>query len=257
LRLGELFQGDKKIDSDSHNRILQCVQVLMHQETKVDDVFLHSCNENFSHMLERKRNEMQAVEKDEETFSSQPDDLLVLRQLRGRVQLGEIDLEGEDEDLDKAVGSKEKNEFVSRLDRICQLTGYSDPIYAEACVTVHDFDILLEILIINQTEHTLQNLSVELYTSGDLKLVERPQAHTLAPYTYISIQANIKVSSTESGVIFGNISYDIASTSSKEKNIVVMNSIHMDIVDYIAPAFCTLTDFRKMWAEFEWENKIV
>ena len=29
-----------------------------------------------------------------------------------------------------------------------------------------------------------------------------------------------------------------------------------DIMDYICPASCSDTDFRAMWAEFEWENKV-
>merc|ERR1711974_294561 len=27
--------------------------------------------------------------------------------------------------------------------------------------------------------------------------------------------------------------------------------------DYIVPAYCSDTEFRQMWAEFEWENKVV
>ena len=44
--------------------------------------------------------------------------------------------------------------------------------------------------------------------------------------------------------------------SGTQKTIVVLNSIHMDIVDYIAPQTCSAMDFRNMWAEFEWENKV-
>ena len=36
---------------------------------------------------------------------------------------------------------------------------------------------------------------------------------------------------------------------------VVLNDIHIDIMDYISPASCHDVMFRAMWAEFEWENK--
>ena len=36
----------------------------------------------------------------------------------------------------------------------------------------------------------------------------------------------------------------------------MLNDIHIDIMDYIVPASCTDTEFRQMWAEFEWENKV-
>ena len=49
--------------------------------------------------------------------------------------------------------------------------------------------------------------------------------------------------------------YDIAG-SSGDRNCVVLNNIHIDIMDYIAPATCTDEEFRKMWVEFEWENKV-
>lgn len=35
-----------------------------------------------------------------------------------------------------------------------------------------------------------------------------------------------------------------------------MNDIHVDIMDYIYPTECTDEEFRQMWVEFEWENKV-
>ena len=52
---------------------------------------------------------------------------------------------------------------------------------------------------------TLQNCTLELATLGDLKLVEKPQPCVLAPYDFCNIKANVKVASTENGIIFGNI----------------------------------------------------
>ena len=52
---------------------------------------------------------------------------------------------------------------------------------------------------------TLQNCTLELATLGDLKLVDRPQPAVLAPKDFCNIKANVKVASTENGIIFGNI----------------------------------------------------
>lgn len=60
--------------------------------------------------------------------------------------------------------------------------GFSDPVYAEACVTVHQYDIVLDVTVTNRTADTLQNLNLELATMGDLKLVERPQNYALRPH---------------------------------------------------------------------------
>jgi coatomer subunit beta len=162
-----------------------------------------------------------------------------------------------DDDISKAIGTQERVDDSSlRLNRIYQLTGFSDPIYAEAYVNIHQYDIVLDVLVINQTTETLQNVSLELATLGDLKLVERPQTYTIAPNDRKQIKANIKVSSTETGIIFGNIVYDIAGVSSSDKNCVILNDIHIDIMDYISSVQCSESKFRQMWAEFEWENKV-
>ena len=67
--------------------------------------------------------------------------------------------------------------------------GFSDPVYAEAYVTVHQYDIVLDVTVINRTTETLQNLCLELATMGDLKLVERPQNYTLGPGAQKSIRS--------------------------------------------------------------------
>ena len=77
----------------------------------------------------------------------------------------------------------------------------------------------------------------------------------LSPNDFANIKANVKVASTENGIIFGNIVYDVGGAGS-DRNVVVLNDIHVDIMDYIVPASCTETEFRSMWAEFEWENKV-
>ncbi|KAI7325391.1 Coatomer, beta subunit, partial [Hortaea werneckii] len=83
---------------------------------------------------------------------------------------------------------------------------------------------------------------------------ERPTTQNLAPLDFLNVQATIKVSSTDTGVIFGNVVYDGA--SSEDSTVVILNDVHVDIMDYIQPANCSETQFRTMWTEFEWENKV-
>lgn len=45
--------------------------------------------------------------------------------------------------LSKATGVDAPD--TGRLSHIYQLSGFADPVYAEACVTVHDYDIVLEV----------------------------------------------------------------------------------------------------------------
>ena len=47
--------------------------------------------------------------------------------------------------------------------------------------------------MVNQTADTLQNVTLELATLGDLRLVEKPQPLTMGPHDFTNIKANVKV----------------------------------------------------------------
>ena len=63
-------------------------------------------------------------------------------------------------------------------------------------------------------------------------------SRSLAIHNSFSHFLHSKVSSTETGIIFGNIVYEVAGAS-LDRNCVVLNDIHIDIMDYISPAYCT------------------
>jgi coatomer subunit beta len=256
VRVGNDQNKSYRMDKDTLERIYLCVKLLAIPEDKVSDIIINA-RSAFTDILREKKTKEQQEQKNREkeiTSASQPDNLLNITQLKGK----KFDaFEFEEEDITKATSNVaySSNASGNKLSRVTQLTGFSDPVYAEAMVTVHQFDILLDVLVVNQTNHTLQNLTLELATVGDLKLCERPQTYTLAPHAKQRIKANIKVSSTETGIIFGNIVYDI-SGAGNETACVILNDVHIDIMDYIAPATCDDMQFRAMWFEFEWENKI-
>ncbi|MCE0480944.1 hypothetical protein HAX54_038253 [Datura stramonium] len=257
LQLGQSYVLPHPIDNDSHDRIVLCIRLLCNTGDEVRKIWLSSCRESFVNMLSDKQlRETEEIKAKAQVSHSQPDDLIDFYHLKSRRGMSQLELEDEvQDDLKRATGEFVKDENdANKLSRVLQLTGFSDPVYAEAYVTVHHYDIVLDVTVINRTKETLQNLCLELATMGDLKLVERPQNYTLAPESSKQIKANIKVSSTETGVIFGNIVYEASNVL--ERTVVVLNDIHIDIMDYISPAVCSESAFRTMWAEFEWENKV-
>ncbi|RLN55104.1 hypothetical protein BBJ29_003484 [Phytophthora kernoviae] len=254
-----------EIDQDSARRILMGVRVLLDPASAqaTHAIITEECRAAYRNLLDtQKAQEAEAARAAAGGADGEPvthaDDLINFRQLRGKKALGSTDIDIDDgADINRALGQQgdgSDNEYAGSMRHVHQLTGFADPVYAEAYVTVHDYDIVLEILVVNRLPQTLTNLSVDLSTIGDLKLVERPQPQTIGPLDQRSIRANIKVSSTETGHIFGTIVYD--SASGAEKTYVNLNDIHLDIMDYIQPATCTDAAFRAMWAEFEWENKV-
>ena len=249
--------GRAGVHADCLDRLSQCARILLDPAVKkvLAPLFLQSGHEAFAAFIaDQRANKLLKSEREKKTTVSQADDLIQFRQLRAQVVQGGIEADLMDaDDISRAVGNESGNDS-NKLKRTYQLTGYSDPVYAEASVTVHDYDIVLELLVINRTPNTLTNLAVELATMGDLKLVERPQSHTIGPLDQRTVRANIKVSSTETGHIFGTIVFDNSSTA--QKTYVQLNDIQLDIMDYIRPAECKSEEFRSMWAEFEWENKV-
>ncbi|KIJ10292.1 hypothetical protein PAXINDRAFT_164290 [Paxillus involutus ATCC 200175] len=256
IRVGQSKFVTAAIDEDSNERILSCIQTLseLHGHAEVNDMFLRDTRAAYGKMLgaqEKRAAEEKEAEGTKETIV-QVDDLLNFRQFSKKSADDPINYA---DDLGKATGAGEVHEdFISNLSKISQLTGFSDPIYAEAYVKMHRFDIpLAHVLLVNQTPNILQNLCLDFATLGGLKLVERPAVYTIAPHGFQSIKATIKVSSTETGVIFGSILWEGPGLA---ESCVILNDIHIDIMDYIEPAYCSETQFRNMWTEFEWENRV-
>ncbi|KAG8848236.1 coatomer subunit beta [Tulasnella sp. 330] len=222
IRVGQSKYTTVPIDEDSQERVMNCISTLSElnvhdvsskKQVVVNDMFLKDTKAAYAKMVAtEEKKAAEKREKENKSVSVQVDDLLTFRQFSKKAASDGID----------------------------------------AYVKMHGFDILLDVLVVNQTATTMQNLCLEFATLGDLKLVERPATHTLAAHSFHSIKATIKVSSTETGVIFGNIIWE----SGTSETCVVLSDIHIDIMDYIKPAHCNESQFRSMWTEFEWENRV-
>ncbi|VDK43527.1 unnamed protein product [Anisakis simplex] len=261
INLGKSGITKINVTEDDLDRLGMTVKILCDQWPGSEQIFLKKCRESLELMLEAKadtdRHETESVTK---TTSVEVDQTIIFTQLAPRVGDGLTATENLfDLSLSQALGTVQKTtkfDFASsKLGKVRQLAGFSDPVYAEAYVNVNQYDIVLDVLIVNQTKDTLQNVCLELSTAGDLKLVDKPTPLTLGPHDFANIKATVKVASTESGVIFSAIAYDVHGSTS-DRNCVYLQDIHIDIMDYIVPGNCTDTEFRQMWADFEWENKV-
>lgn len=247
------MEGVHPMDDDSKDRMAACMHVLCNPNSVDSKVWIEGCRSSFEAFLASKQDqEAQELKEVKKDHVSEPDELIDFRHFKNKTAANATEDECGD-DISFASGQSAKD-TKSGLAKVVQLTGFSDPIYAEAYVTSHQYDIVLDVSVTNRTSETMQNVTLELATLGDLKLVERPQSYTLASGQNRFIRANIKVSSTETGAIFGNLVYESAGKS--DQAVVVLSDIHIDIMDYIVPAYCPDLQFRSMWAEFEWENKV-
>lgn len=212
LHLGRSGLSAKAITNDDADRIFVCLRTLSERKPEIVDIFLRQCRDALARMLDAHHTEEEQMQKEKQAKSVkvQVDDPVMFSQLSS----GRDNLLGEnvfESSLNQALAGTKCASIVdvaspnSKLNKVTQLTGFSDPVYAEAYVHVNQYDIVLDVLVVNQTGDTLQNCTLELATLGDLKLVERPHPVVLAPHDFCNIKANVKVSSTENGIIFGNI----------------------------------------------------
>ncbi|QSL66430.1 hypothetical protein MERGE_000810 [Pneumocystis wakefieldiae] len=255
IRVGQSKYVKMHIDEDSVDQILIYLKSLIEYQNNltIKDIFLKDTQDAFVKLLSIEENKKKTCDTVKEKDVLQPDDPIIIGLLASKSNIAGIDLT--QLEISKAInGEIETNLFSLNSRKILQLTGFSDAIYAEAYMKVKQFDIILDVLLVNQLSVTLQNLSIEFATLGDLKIVEHPSIHNLAPYDFLKVKITVKVLSTDTGIIFGNCIYD--GVGPQDSNIVIFNDIHINIADYIRPSYCSESLFRRMWTEFEWENKV-
>jgi len=215
---------------------------------------LSSMIESKAEELERRK--LRKMAKNNEQIAVQPDELVQYRQLRDN-EAGEADFEfgfgaldlTDDSDLDFLGSNKKKSEGEVRT---YQLTGLSDDIYVEGRLEIHQYDLILSLLLVNRTKNTLPSVSVTLLTLGSIKVVENPVTTNLKGYSSETVKASLKVFNTESGGIHGYVNYEAINPVS-----IPLDGIEIDFMDSLSPGYCTESEFKKMWAEYEWENKII
>lgn len=230
LHLGKsragLVENDAGINEDDFERVALCLQILSNMGTwspetmrLMEEIFTSETTKALEAMIDSTKQDKEVSKDEQKGKAVDTDDHLNFGQLMTRDQemfenQFEISLSQAIKGNMGATATSSTFGKVltigdilssSKLSKVTQLTGFSDPVYAECYVNVNQFDICLDVLIVNQTSDVLQNCTLEFSTLGDLKLVEKPSAIVLAPHDFANIKASVKVASTENGIIFGNI----------------------------------------------------
>jgi coatomer subunit beta len=308
IRVGQSQFVKTLIDEDSIDRIMSCVRSLSEfsQRKELETVFLEDTRKSFATMVQTEEKKRAAKEASDRAKSAvNVDDSFSIRQLKKKDADGSDEIE---QDLERATGGDTATEdLTSKLSRVVQLTGFSDPVYAEAYVKVRHvssvppaFTNLIRFTnsiscltsfsstrrprhcrtspsnlrpsatsrLLNARLHKMSARTTSSICSPLLRVID---AHGTRVKLSSGLLLTTTVSSTDTGVIFGNVLYEgyvvsvvspltLANGACSEKgvdsNVVILNDVHVDIMDYIKPAQCTETQFRTMWTEFEWENKV-
>lgn len=146
--------------NDDADRLYLCLRVLSSPNADVINIFNERCREALSIMLVANALQESSMQKAKEKAGqvNQPDDPISFLQLSS--MRGGGDLGGENVfelSLNQAVAGGRQNlggeltANANKLNKVTQLTGFSDPVYSEAYVHVNQYDIVLDVLIVNQT----------------------------------------------------------------------------------------------------------
>jgi hypothetical protein len=155
LRFGQSPQAPSQIDSDSSQRILHCIHVLTHDVPALRNTLLNECRLSFEKLLRERAGEKEAAAAASQTSGAdgdivQADAVLKIRQLRAPIAAGAV-WEDDEPETPSGVGGSGKSTKSGVLhdgtERVHQLTGFSDPLFAEARVTARQYDIGLDITV--------------------------------------------------------------------------------------------------------------
>jgi coatomer subunit beta len=140
IRVGQSQFVKTFIDEDSIDRVMTCVRSLSEfsQRKELETVFLEDTRKSFRTMVQAEEKKRAAKEASEKAKSAvNVDDSFSIRQLKKKDSDGTDEIE---QDLERATGGDTATEDVSsKLSRVVQLTGFSDPVYGEAYVKVRSF----------------------------------------------------------------------------------------------------------------------
>ena len=158
MHFGKSGFPKKQITNDDLDRIFLCLKTLSERTPEIVAVFKDACREALASMLTAQTEEelQEKKSKKKQVAKVQADDPISFTQLANNRndQLGENVFESSLNQAlagTKPTGMSDITMPSSKLNKITQLTGFSDPVYAEAYVTVNQFDILIDVLIVNQT----------------------------------------------------------------------------------------------------------
>ncbi|KPI88169.1 putative coatomer beta subunit [Leptomonas seymouri] len=262
LRYGTEANAAYPVDADTHEHLLLHISLLSSPQTAfMVDVLQAStdaldCAEQRAAVARAGGPEVAGAGTRGDAQLNSIDAPVVFSQLReGRDAVLELEAttEASGPGAKEETSERKAERFLKKLEDTTPLSGFNDPVYCEASITVNEFDVAVDWLLVNCTSQQLSNLTIELVSLGGMKLCERPQTYTLNPHETLAVRTSLKVSATETGVIYGTVLYDAPNS---QRCSFILNDIHVDIMNYIHPGPCSSAEFREKWGIFDWENKI-
>jgi coatomer subunit beta len=160
-------------------------------------------------------------------------------------------------DLDIIAEFLSDGDEMADMKNVVQLTGLSDPIYVEATVRYTRFEVVLDMLFINQTPSYLQNILLDFVTSQNVTQAFTSTPFSLSGRTVMTRTLNFKVTESANGFISGSITFKYPSESGEYANSTYslnLSEIRICVSDFLESKKMSSEEFRELWKALEWEN---
>lgn len=134
-----------------------------------------------------------------------------------------------------------------------QLSGLGDPLYIETNYTHSKYEIVLDLLVINQTSSYLQNISIDFNFSKNIQMVSTIAPFSLQPNGSITLMAQFSILESLASFITATITFKYPKKNDYSGRPFVQNlsEVVFDISTLLEGADI---NFKDHWKNLEWEN---
>jgi len=152
----------------------------------------------------------------------------------------------------KRFAEKKTSVPLSNLKNVFQLTSLADPLYCECQITCHRTEIVLDMLLINQTETHLEDVEVDLVSSQNIRVVSAPFLERIRPHSAQTVSAVLVMEEADSGFIGGVIG---AGRIGREDYFLQnLQEMKFSLSDMLKHKEISKKEFRERWSTLVWEN---
>ncbi|TBU14460.1 subunit beta of coatomer complex [Ordospora colligata] len=167
------------------------------------------------------------------------------------------------DDKDK-IRLRRLNEFIGEgeawnggVGNVVQLSGLSDPVYVEGLVGYTRYEVVVEMMLINQTSSYLQNILIDFVSSRNLvaSFVSSPfslSSRSVAVKRYV-----FKIQDASNGFLSGSMTFKYPDESGEYANTaytINFCEIRTSVAEFLESCEIAPHEFREMWKDLEWEN---
>lgn len=165
--------------------------------------------------------------------------------------------DSEDAALDRLQEFLRNEDGAAEVGSVVQLTGLSDPIYVETTASYSRYEVVLDMLFINQTSSYLQNVLLDFVTSPGLTPAFTSAPFSLSGRSVINKRLCFRMTDASNGFISGSMTFRYPGESGEYANSTYglnLSEIRTSVADFLEPRRMCPDEFREMWKDLEWEN---